>query len=50
MNNGIIIVDHGSRRDESNRMLEEIASLFAARFDEAYRVVEPGRLELRRVR
>ena len=22
---GIIIVDHGSRRDESNRMLEEVA-------------------------
>ena len=46
MTNGIIIVDHGSRRDESNRMLEEIASLFAARFDEAYGIVEPAHMEL----
>ena len=29
---GIIIVDHGSRRAESNRMLEELAGLFAERF------------------
>ncbi|CAN5552262.1 hypothetical protein BH09PLA1_BH09PLA1_23120 [soil metagenome] len=46
MNNGIIIVDHGSRRDESNRMLEEIASLFANRFNESYGIVEPAHMEL----
>ena len=32
MQNAIIIVDHGSRRVESNRMLEEVASLFARRY------------------
>ncbi|MBC8106182.1 MAG: cobalamin biosynthesis protein CbiX [Anaerolineae bacterium] len=46
MTNGIIIVDHGSRRDESNRMLEEIAALFAQRFNEAYGIVEPAHMEL----
>ncbi len=43
---GIIIVDHGSRRDESNRMLERVAELFAERFRERYDVVEPAHMEL----
>src|SRR5687767_6292475 len=46
MRTGIIIVDHGSRRDESNRMLEEIAGLFARRFGELYEIVEPAHMEL----
>ena len=46
MNNGIIIVDHGSRRAESNRMLEEVARLFGERFRERYDVVEPAHMEL----
>jgi sirohydrochlorin ferrochelatase len=46
MREGIIIVDHGSRRDESNRMLEEVARLFAERFRERYEVVEPAHMEL----
>jgi sirohydrochlorin ferrochelatase len=46
MPNGIIIVDHGSRRDESNRMLEEIARLFAQRFAERHEIVEPAHMEL----
>ena len=46
MRNGIIIVDHGSRRDESNLMLEEVASLFAKRFAELYEIVEPAHMEL----
>ena len=46
MKNGIIIVDHGSRRDESNKMLEEVASLFARRFAEVYEIVEPAHMEL----
>jgi sirohydrochlorin ferrochelatase len=46
MTTGIIIVDHGSRRDESNRMLEQIASLFAARFAETHGIVEPAHMEL----
>jgi sirohydrochlorin ferrochelatase len=46
MQNGIIIVDHGSRRDESNKMLEEVAALFANRFNELYDIVEPAHMEL----
>jgi sirohydrochlorin ferrochelatase len=46
MKNGIIIVDHGSRRDESNKMLEEVAAIFAARFSEMYEIVEPAHMEL----
>src|SRR6266550_7234962 len=46
MKTGIIIVDHGSRRDESNRMLEEVASLFARRFNERFDIVEPAHMEI----
>ena len=46
MRTGIIIVDHGSRREESNRMLEEIAALFARRFQEMYEIVEPAHMEI----
>lgn len=46
MKTGIIIVDHGSRREESNRMLEEVARLFADRFQQKYGIVEPAHMEL----
>ena len=46
MRTGVIIVDHGSRRDESNRMLEEVARLFAQRFEQQYEIVEPAHMEL----
>jgi sirohydrochlorin ferrochelatase len=46
MRNGIIIVDHGSRRDESNRMLERVAGLFAERFRDRYEIIEPAHMEL----
>jgi sirohydrochlorin ferrochelatase len=46
MKTGIIIVDHGSRRAESNQMLEEIAALFARRFESLYDIVEPAHMEL----
>jgi sirohydrochlorin ferrochelatase len=46
MTTGIIIVDHGSRRDESNQMLEEVARLFAGRFKERFAIVEPAHMEL----
>jgi sirohydrochlorin ferrochelatase len=46
MTTGIIIVDHGSRREESNRMLEQIAALFAQRFAETHEIVEPAHMEL----
>ena len=44
--NGIVIVDHGSRRGESNAMLEEVARLFGERFRETYEIVEPAHMEL----
>ena len=43
---GIIIVDHGSRRPESNRMLEDVAAAFARRYDDAFDVVQPAHMEL----
>jgi sirohydrochlorin ferrochelatase len=46
MRNGIIIVDHGSRREESNRMLERVAEAFAGRFAGRFDVVEPAHMEL----
>ncbi len=46
MKNGVIIVDHGSTREESNRMLEEIARLFSERFASQYPVVEPAHMEI----
>jgi len=41
---GVVIVDHGSRRAESNAMLEE----FVARFEREmpYEIVEPAHMEL----
>ncbi|MEO6434444.1 MAG: CbiX/SirB N-terminal domain-containing protein [Tepidisphaeraceae bacterium] len=46
MKSGIIIVDHGSRRDESNQLLEGVAEAFAKRFAEIYEIVEPAHMEL----
>jgi len=46
MRNGIIIVDHGSRRNESNLMLERVADLFGQRYSERYSIVEPAHMEL----
>lgn len=46
MKTGIIIVDHGSRRAESNQMLERVAELFAQRFRDRYEIVEPAHMEL----
>jgi len=43
---GVVIVDHGSRLDQSNRMLEELSSLFAKRFAAKYDIVEPAHMEL----
>jgi sirohydrochlorin ferrochelatase len=41
---GVIVVDHGSQRDESNRTLLEVVRLFRARMP--YRIVEPAHMEL----
>lgn len=43
---GIIIVDHGSRIAESNRLLERVAAAFADRYAGRYPVVEPAHMEL----
>ncbi len=40
----IIIVDHGSRRKESNEMLHTAAASFAAQ--SSYQIVEPAHMEL----
>ncbi len=42
----IIIVDHGSRRSESNALLERITQLFADRYGEKFSIVEPAHMEL----
>ncbi len=44
MTTAIIIVDHGSRRDESNQLLERFAADFAKRGE--YAIVEPAHMEL----
>ena len=41
---GIIIVDHGSRRRESNEMLHEATSRFSAQSE--FSIVEPAHMEL----
>jgi len=46
MRYGIVIVDHGSRRAQSNELLELVASEFAKRFEERYGIVEPAHMEL----
>jgi sirohydrochlorin ferrochelatase len=46
MTTGIIIVDHGSRRAESNQLLEELARLFAQRFKDRYAIVEAAHMEI----
>jgi len=43
---GIIIVDHGSTRDESNKMLEQLTGLFAERFTGKWTIVEPAHMEI----
>src|ERR1700709_46644 len=46
MLNGIIIVDHGSTREESNLMLERVAALFGERFHKKHHIAEPAHMEL----
>ena len=43
-NIGVIVVDHGSRRQESNAMLLEVVEMFHQR--SGYAVVEPAHMEL----
>ena len=41
---GVIVVDHGSRREESKQMLVDIAARFQQH--SGYRIVEPAHMEL----
>ena len=41
---GVIIVDHGSRRLESNAMLLDVVAMFRAQND--YSIVEPAHMEI----
>lgn len=41
---GIIVVDHGSRRAQSNRLLDEVAAMFAR--ETGAPIVEPAHMEL----
>ncbi len=41
---GVIIVDHGSRREESNALLMEVAEMFHQR--SGYAIVEPAHMDL----
>jgi sirohydrochlorin ferrochelatase len=41
---GVILVDHGSRREESNAMLLDVVANFAA--TSGYAIVEPAHMEL----
>ena len=43
---GVIIVDHGSRKPESNRVVSDVASLFARNYPEVFPIVEPAHMEL----
>ncbi|CAO2038616.1 unnamed protein product, partial [Urochloa humidicola] len=40
----VVVVDHGSRRQESNLMLNDFVEMFRART--GYKVVEPAHMEL----
>jgi len=46
MSIGIIIVDHGSRMAESNKLLERVAQAFAAQFRDRFGIVEPAHMEI----
>ena len=46
MKNGIVIVDHGSTRGESNAMLERAADLFGQRFKAKHEIVEAAHMEI----
>src|SRR5437868_6407074 len=43
---GIILVDHGSRLAESNRLVESVAAALQTRFPESLDIVEPAHMEL----
>lgn len=50
MRSGVILIDHGSRRENANENLEELATTLQSLFegDEEERVVEPAHMELAR--
>lgn len=43
---GIVLVDHGSRLAESNRLVEAVARALSERFSAEFDIVEPAHMEL----
>lgn len=43
---GVIIVDHGSRKAESNRVVADVAALFGEKYRDTFPIVEPAHMEL----
>lgn len=43
---GVVIVDHGSRLEESNRLLEEVVRTFAEGNGDKFPIVEAAHMEL----
>jgi sirohydrochlorin ferrochelatase len=46
MDAGVIIVDHGSRNSQSNRLLHELVVRFGQKFGVHYPIIEPAHMEL----
>lgn len=42
----MIIIDHGSKRAEANRMLEEVVELVRSKSNQFYSIIEPAHMEL----
>lgn len=42
----MIIIDHGSKRAEANRMLEEVVKLVRSKSNHEYPIIEPAHMEL----
>jgi len=46
MSTGIVIIDHGSRSEQSNALLHAVVKKFAERFANRFPIVEPAHMEL----
>jgi sirohydrochlorin ferrochelatase len=46
MSLGIVVVDHGSRSEESNRLLHELVDRFVRMYGDRFPIVEPAHMEL----
>ena len=46
MTDGLIIVDHGSRLNQSNQLLDQLVEAFVKRFAGLYTIVEPAHMDI----